>query len=52
MSQQAYTIGIPFLILSALAFVFAGQDDHIGRWEGIGFLSIYMVFILMIAGVV
>lgn len=33
MSLVAMVVGIPFLILATLSFLFTAQDDHIGYWE-------------------
>lgn len=33
MSPEAVAIGLPFLVVSTITFLFTAQDDHIGRWE-------------------
>lgn len=32
-SAAVMSIGIPFLVLATLSFLFTAQDDHIGYWE-------------------
>ncbi len=44
-SESAFTIGIPFLIVASLAFIFTTHDNTIKKWEGYTFLILYLVFV-------
>lgn len=48
-SDQAYFIGIPFLIVSTMACIFITHDDQVKRWEGLAMLLIYAVFVSKLA---
>ena len=49
-STEAFAIGLPFLIVASLAFIFTTTDDKIQKWEGFAFLIIYLVFVGKITG--
>jgi cation:H+ antiporter len=49
-SNDAVKIGIPFLIVASLAFIFTTSDDKIQNWEGYALLVIYVAFVGKISG--
>ena len=49
-SAEAFMIGIPFLIVASLAFIFTTTDDKIQKWEGYALLVIYFAFVGKITG--
>jgi len=49
-SPEVLTIGLPFLIVSSLAFIFTTSDDRIQKWEGLALLIIYIAFVGKISG--
>ncbi|MBL4644543.1 MAG: calcium/sodium antiporter [Candidatus Pacebacteria bacterium] len=49
-SPEVFTIGLPFLIVASLAFIFATSDDKIQKWEGFALLIIYVAFVGKITG--
>ena len=51
-SDTSMTIGIPFLALATLGFIFSTQDNKIPRWEALAFLVIYIAFIGKIIGLI
>jgi len=51
-SPTVLAIGLPFLGVATLAFIFSLHDDQLRRWEGIGLLFIYIAFVGKIIGVI
>lgn len=49
-SAESWEIGLPFLIVTTLAFIFVTADDRIQKWEGMALLMIYVTFIGMVTG--
>jgi cation:H+ antiporter len=49
-SQEALTIGIPFLIATTLGFIFVTSDDRIQKWEGYALLVLYLAFVGKLTG--
>ena len=49
-SQEALTIGIPFLIATTLGFIFVTSDDRIQKWEGYALLVLYLAFLGKLTG--
>lgn len=45
LDTQTFTLGLPFLIISTVLFIFAGISRKIHLWEGSLFLLIYILFI-------
>jgi len=43
-STAALKIGIPFFIVTSLAFIFVSHDDEIKKWEGMALLLVYVAF--------
>lgn len=51
-SEEAWSIGLPFLIATTLAFVFTTSDDRIQKWEGLALLVLYAAFVGKLTGLV
>ncbi len=51
-SPTVLAIGLPFLGVATLAFIFSLHDDQLRRWEGLGLLFIYIAFVGKIIGVI
>lgn len=51
-SEDAWKIGIPFLIATSLGFIFVTQDDKIKKWEGYALLVLYIAFVGKLTGFV
>jgi cation:H+ antiporter len=51
-SDQAFYVGIPFLIISTFGFIFITHDDKIPKWEGYALLVVYLAFAGKLLGVV
>ncbi len=51
-SDNAYYLGIPFLIVATLAFIFITHDDKIPKWEGYALIIIYLAFMGKLLGLV
>jgi cation:H+ antiporter len=49
-SSTAVAIGIPFLIITTLSFIFVTSDDQIRSWEGLALLVVYITFLGKITG--
>ena len=49
-SDTAFAIGVPFLIVASLAFIFTTTDDKIQKWEGMALLIIYVAFVGKVTG--
>jgi cation:H+ antiporter len=49
--HQTFTIGLPFLIIATLLFIFSGISRKIYVWEGAFFLLIYVLFIGKLFGI-
>lgn len=49
-SSTALTVGIPFLIVGSLAFIFAASDDKVQKWESYALLIIYVAFVGKVTG--
>jgi cation:H+ antiporter len=49
-SNTTMTIGIPFLIITTLSFIFVTSDDKIKNWEGLALLVVYITFLGKITG--
>lgn len=43
--QLTFAIGLPFLAVSTLLFIFSGISRKIHRWEGLMYLLLYVLFI-------
>ncbi len=50
-SEDAWNIGIPFLIVTTLAFIFTTSDDRIQKWEGLALLVLYGAFVGKLTGI-
>ncbi|NCP67529.1 calcium/sodium antiporter [bacterium] len=51
-SDEAWLIGIPFLIVTTLAFIFVTTDDRIQKWEGMALLVLYVAFVGTLTGLI
>jgi len=51
-SPTAIHIGIPFLMIATLGFIFSTQDNKIQRWEAIAFIVVYIAFITKIVHII
>jgi len=51
-SDDAWNIGLPFLIVTTLAFIFTTSDDRIQKWEGYALLTLYLAFVGKLVGVI
>ncbi len=51
-SPEVFKIGLPFLIVASLAFIFTTSDDRIQKWEGLALLIIYVAFVGKITGLI
>lgn len=51
-SPTVLTIGIPFLIVATMGFIFVFHDDKMRRWEGFALLAIYIAFVGKIIGII
>jgi Ca2+/Na+ antiporter len=51
-SDTALKLGIPFFIVSSLAFIFTTSDDQIQKWEGYALLILYVSFTGKLLGVI
>lgn len=51
-SDQAFYVGVPFLIIATFGFIFITHDDKIPKWEGYALLVIYLAFVGKLLGVV
>jgi len=49
-SDSALKIGVPFFIVSTLAFIFTTSDNTIQKWEWMALLILYTTFIVNILG--
>ena len=49
-SDEAWLIGIPFLVATTLAFIFTTSDDRIQKWEGLALLVLYVAFVGKLTG--
>lgn len=49
-SAETISIGIPFIIIATLFFIFAGMDKIFPKWEGMIAISIYIIFVGKIFG--
>jgi cation:H+ antiporter len=49
-SDDAWTIGLPFLIATSLGFIFVTSDDRIQKWEGYALLVLYIAFVGKLTG--
>ena len=49
-SDDAWLIGIPFLIVTTLGFIFVTTDDRIQKWEGMALLVLYAAFVGKLTG--
>lgn len=49
-STETILIGIPFILISTLFFIFAGMDKTFPKWEGMVAIAIYIIFISKIFG--
>lgn len=49
-SPEALSIGIPFLVVTSLAFIFTTSDDRIQKWEGYALLVLYVAFVGKLTG--
>ncbi len=43
--QPTFTIGLPIMVLATLLFVISGISRRIHSWEGIFFLTLYIIFV-------
>ncbi len=46
----SFSVGIPFLVLATLLFIFSGISKKIHLWEGMMFLCIYILFVAKLIG--
>jgi len=44
-AQDTIYIGLPFIIVSSLYFIFAGMDRDFNKWEGMMAIMIFLVFL-------
>lgn len=51
-STEAWMIGLPFLIVTTLAFIFTTSDDRIQKWEGLALLVLYVAFVGKLVGII
>ncbi len=51
-SSTALIIGLPFLGVATLAFIFSLHDDQLRGWEGLALLTLYIAFIGKITGII
>lgn len=49
-SADAVAIGLPFLVVASLGFIFTTSDDKIQKWEGFALLILYLAFVGKITG--
>ena len=49
-SDEAWNIGLPFLAVTTLAFIFTTSDDRIQKWEGYALLVLYLAFVSKLVG--
>lgn len=47
-SQSAFIIGLPFLVIATLMAIFVTIDDTVRFWEGIAMVFLYFVFLLKV----
>ncbi len=45
LDSQTFLIGVPIMILATLLFVISGISRRIHNWEGIFFISLYILFV-------
>ncbi len=50
LDNPTFAIGLPIMILATLLFVISGISRRIHNWEGIFFLSLYIIFVGKILG--
>lgn len=51
-SDEAWLIGLPFLMVTTLAFIFTTSDDRIQKWEGLALLVLYAAFVGKLTGII
>lgn len=51
-SDEAWLIGVPFLMVTTLAFIFTTSDDRIQKWEGMALLVLYAAFVGKLVGII
>lgn len=49
--ERTITIGLPFLIISTILFIFSGISRKIHLWEGVFYILIYLLFIVKLFGI-
>ncbi|USN59273.1 MAG: hypothetical protein H6767_04290 [Candidatus Peribacteria bacterium] len=50
-SNTVLTVGIPFLAIATIGFIFSTMDNKVARWEAIALLSVYIVFTGKVVGI-
>lgn len=51
-SDDAWNIGLPFLIVTTFGFIFVTSDDRIQKWEGYALLVLYLAFVGKLTGLI
>lgn len=51
-SDDAWYIGLPFLIVTTFGFIFVTSDDRIQKWEGYALLVLYLAFVGKLIGLI
>ncbi len=49
--DKTFMIGLPFLVIATFIAIFVMFDNKIRRWEGVGMLFFYLIFIGKIIGI-
>lgn len=44
-SNDTIFIGLPFMAIATLYFIFSGMDKHFSKWEGIMGIAIFIIFL-------
>lgn len=50
LDEKTFTVGLPFLIIATLLFIFSGISRKMHLWEGCFYLLIYVLFIVKLFG--
>ncbi len=50
-SNLAFTLGLPFLVIATFAAVFTTFDNKVRMWEGVAMLFLYVVFLAKITNI-
>ncbi len=51
-SDEAYVIGVPYLVIGTFIAIFVTFDNKVTKWEGISLIFLYVVFIAKIVGLI